>query len=284
MNKPVMIKTMNSPVHQFTRSPVISLAFSPCPNDTFIFDAMVHSKIDMEGLEFDYRMADVEELNQMAFMGQMEMLKVSYHAWLYLREDYILLESGSAMGFGNGPMIIGRKQYSLNDLESLTIAIPGRYTTANLLLKIFAPKATGKKIMVFNEIEDAVLNGTVDAGVIIHENRFTYQDKGLVKISDLGEQWEHLTHCPIPLGAIIVKRSLGNNMIGRLNRIMRRSVEFAMTNPGSSMPFVRQNAQEMDEAVMRKHIQIYVNEFTVDMGEKGKKAIHKLSEAKNDLI
>jgi 1,4-dihydroxy-6-naphthoate synthase len=262
----------------------ISLAFSPCPNDTFIFDAMVHGKIDTEGLEFDYSMADVEELNRKALMGQMAMIKVSYHAWLYLREDYILLESGSAMGFGNGPMIIGKKQYSLKDLEFLTIAIPGKYTTANLLLKIFAREATDKKIMVFNEIEDAVLKGIVDAGVIIHENRFTYQDKGLVKISDLGEQWEHLTHCPIPLGAIIVKRSLGDEMISRLNRIMKRSVQFAMTNPGSPMPFVRQNAQEMDEAVMRKHIQLYVNEFTVDIGEKGKKAINKLSEVTNDLL
>lgn len=262
----------------------ISLAFSSCPNDTFIFDAMVHYKIDTEGVEFDYRMADVEELNQMALNDQVEMTKVSYHAWLYLRENYFLLDSGGAMGFGNGPLVIGKEPFSLNEIENLTIAIPGEFTTANLLLKIFLPKALDKKIMVFNEIEDAVLSGAADAGVIIHENRFTYQEKGLVKIADLGEQWEHLTQCPIPLGAIVVKRNLGYEMINRLDRIMKRSVEFAMTNPDSSISFVRENAQEMDDAVMRKHIQLYVNEFTVNMGESGKKAIKKLLEVTKDLI
>ena len=274
---------MSSPVHHFTNSPVISLAFSPCPNDTFIFDAIVHRKIDLEGMEFDYKMADVEELNLSAFSGQMEITKVSYHAWLYLRKDYILLESGSAMGFGNGPMIIGKKSYLIDEIESLKIAIPGKYTTANLLLKIFAPKATNKRIMVFNEIEDAILNGLVDAGVIIHENRFTYQDKGLVKIADLGEQWEQMTRCPIPLGAIVVKRNLGYEMINRLNRVMKRSVEYAMKNPDSSMSFVRENAQEMDEEVIKKHIKLYVNEFTVNMGEPGKIAIKKLLDITNDM-
>jgi 1,4-dihydroxy-6-naphthoate synthase len=262
----------------------ISLAFSPCPNDTFIFDAMVHHKIDTEGLVFDYRMADVEELNHMALEDRSEMSKVSYHAWLYLRDRYILLDSGSAMGFGNGPMIIGKKQYSLSEIEAITIAVPGKYTTANLLLKIFAPRAMNKMIMVFNEIEDAVLNGTVDAGVIIHENRFTYQNKGLLKIADLGEQWEQLTHYPIPLGAIVVKKSFGSEMINRLNRIMKSSVEYAMKNPDSSAAFVRENAQEMEEDVMKKHIHLYVNEFTVAIGKTGKKAIKKLSDLTIDMI
>jgi 1,4-dihydroxy-6-naphthoate synthase len=261
----------------------ISLAFSPCPNDTFIFDAMVHHKIDVEGLEFDFRMADVEELNHMALNDQMQMTKVSYHAWLYLRENYTLLDSGSAMGFGNGPLVIGKEYFLLGEIEKFTIAIPGELTTANLLLKIFVPEATDKKILVFNEIEDAVLNGAVDAGVIIHENRFTYQAKGLVKIADLGEQWEQLTHCPIPLGAIIVKKNLGSEMISRLNRIMRRSVEYALKNQDSPMTFVRENAQEMDEMVMKKHIQLYVNEFTIDMGDIGKRAIGKLLEVTNNL-
>ena len=263
---------------------VVSLAFSPCPNDTFIFDAMIHHKIDTEGLEFDYRMADVEELNHMALEDRLEMMKVSYHAWLYLRDHYALLDSGSAMGFGNGPMIIGKKQYSLNEIESLTIAVPGKYTTANLLLKIFAPKAMNKKFMVFNEIEDAVLNESVDAGVIIHENRFTFKNKGLVEIADLGKQWELLTHCPIPLGAIVVKRILGFEIISRLNRIMKRSVDFAMNNPDSSLAFVRENAQEMNMAIMKKHIELYVNEYTVDMGETGKKAINKLSDITNEML
>jgi len=275
---------MSSPIRQFTNSPVISLAFSPCPNDTFIFDAMVHQKIDTEGLSFDYRMADVEDLNHMAMNDRVEMSKVSYHAWLYLREKYFLLDSGSAMGFGNGPLVIGKKACSLEDLENMAIAIPGEYTTANLLLKIFAPKAKNKKIMVFYEIENAILDGKVEAGVIIHENRFTYQDKGLVKIADLGEHWEQMTHCPIPLGAIVVRKSLGSDLISRLNRIMKRSVEYAMNNPDSSMDFVRENAQEMDEMVMKKHINLYVNEFTMDMGETGKNAIIKLLDVTNDFL
>ena len=267
---------MSLPVHQFTSSPVISIAFSPCPNDTFIFDAMVHQKIDTEGLSFDYRMADVEELNHMAINDQAEMSKVSYHAWLYLRDKYFLLDSGSAMGFGNGPLVIGKKACSLEDLENMAVAIPGEYTTANLLLKIFSPKAKNKKIIVFNEIVNAILDGKVEAGVIIHENRFTYQDKGLVMIADLGEQWEQMTQCPIPLGGIVVRKSLGSDMISRLNRIMKRSVEYAMNNPDSSLDFVRKNAQEMDEKVIKKHINLYVNEFTRDMGETGKNAIMKL--------
>ena len=262
----------------------ISLAFSPCPNDTFIFDAMVHHKIDTEGVDFNYRMADVEELNQMALREKMDMTKVSYHAWLYLRENYFLLDSGSAMGFGSGPLVIAKKHFSLNELDNLTIAVPGALTTANLLLKIFLPKAGGKMIMVFNEIEDAVLNGFADVGVIIHENRFTYQDKGLVKITDLGEQWEHTTQCPIPLGAIVVRRSLGTDMITRLNRIMKRSVEYAMANPDSSLSFVSENAQEMDQTVMRRHIELYVNEFTADIGETGRKAIKKLLELTSEII
>ena len=265
-------------------SSVVSLAFSPCPNDTFIFDAMVHGKIDTEGLAFDHRMADVEELNHLAFKKQVEMIKVSYHAWLYLQEDYALLDSGSAMGFGNGPMVIGKIPCQLKDLENMQVAIPGEYTTANLLLRIFAPRAKNKKIMVFNQVENAILDGIVEAGVIIHENRFTYQDRGLVKIADLGELWEQMTRCPIPLGAIVVKRSLGQDMIDRLNRIMNKSVEYALNNPGSSMDFVGKNAQEMDEAVMKKHIDLYVNEFTRDMGETGKNAIRELISLTKNLL
>jgi 1,4-dihydroxy-6-naphthoate synthase len=262
----------------------ISLAFSPCPNDTFIFDAMVHGKIDTEGLKFDYRMADVEELNRTAFMGHADMIKVSYHAWLYLRKDYTLLDSGSAMGFGNGPLIIAKKEFELSEIENLTIAIPGEFTTANLLLKIFLPGATHKKIMVFNEIEDAVLEGVADAGVIIHENRFTYLQKGLVRIADLGERWENLTGAPIPLGAIIVKNSLGTDMHSRLNRIMKRSVEHALSNPGFLSSFVRENAQEMEESVMRKHIGLYVNDFTVNLGKGGRMAIENLITYSNQII
>ncbi len=262
----------------------INLAFSPCPNDTFIFDAMVHNKIDTEGLEFNFTMADVEVLNRRAMDGNIDMCKVSYHAFLYLKRNYDMLDSGSAVGFGNGPLIISKKKYTVEDLETLSIAIPGEYTTANLLLKIIAPLARKKKVLVFHQIEEAVSNGEVDAGVIIHENRFTYEKKGLRKVADLGEYWENRMHSPVPLGGIIVKKSFGHEVIRKINRIMNRSVVFALQNPGSVMAFVRENAQEMDEEVMKKHIGLYVNDFTVDLGEEGKKAVQKLFEAAKDCI
>jgi 1,4-dihydroxy-6-naphthoate synthase len=263
---------------------VITLAFSPCPNDTFIFDALVHHKINTEGLEFDVEMMDVEQLNHLAMQGTISMCKVSYHAFLFLRDTYVMLDSGSAVGFGNGPLIISRKKYSLEDLELMTLAIPGEYTTAHLLLKIMIPLVRKKKMMVFHEIEEAILSGKVDAGVIIHENRFTYEKKGLVKVADLGEYWENIMHSPVPLGGIIVKKSLGPEMISKLNRVMRRSVIFALENPASAMGFVREHAQEMDDEVMKKHIALYVNDFTVALGDEGEKAVGKLFEAAKDMI
>ncbi len=263
---------------------VLSLAFSPCPNDTFIFDALVHGKIDTEGQRFDYVMEDVETLNHLAMKGAKDMIKVSYHAWLYLRDQYTLLDSGSALGFGNGPLLIALKQYPVDRLKYLTVAIPGEYTSAHLLLKIALPDITNKKIMPFDRIEDAVLEGDADAGVIIHENRFTYMNKGLVRIMDLGEYWENLTHQPVPLGGIVVKTALGTEMIGRLNRLMRRSVEYALQHPDGAMDFVRGNAKEMSDGVMRKHIGLYVNDFTLDLGIEGKKSVQTLIEKYQEII
>ena len=257
---------------------VINLGFSPCPNDTFIFAAMVHGMIDTEGLEFDYRMEDVERLNHLAMDGGMDMVKVSYHAFLHLSPVYRLLDSGSALGFGNGPLLISKKKYSIGDLDDLTVAIPGEYTTAHLLLKLIAPRIRRKKILVFNGIENAILKDEVDAGVIIHENRFTYERKGLQKIADLGEAYENLTHYPIPLGGIIAQKKLGKEMLDRLNRILHRSVAYAMENPGAVMDFVRSNAQEMEDEVILKHIHLYVNDYTLDLGTEGRQAIARLFE------
>jgi 1,4-dihydroxy-6-naphthoate synthase len=256
----------------------ISLAFSPCPNDTFIFYAMTHGKVDTEDISFGYHMADVETLNHLALRGEAEMIKVSYHAWLYLINNYALLDAGSALGFGNGPLLISKKEYKPEDVPGLTIAIPGQYTTAHLLLRFAFPDAGKKRITVFSEIEEALLKGVADAGVIIHENRFTYASKGLRKITDLGEYWEKQTGAPIPLGGIVAKKSLGYETINKLNRTMKRSVIWAMEHPDETMDFVRENAREMDEEVMRKHIGLYVTEFTIDLGEKGKEAVRKLSE------
>ncbi|MCX6252049.1 MAG: 1,4-dihydroxy-6-naphthoate synthase [Bacteroidetes bacterium] len=256
----------------------LSLCFSPCPNDTAIFDAMVHAKIDTSGFKFEVRLEDVETLNRLAMEGVPDICKVSFHAFLYLRERYELLTSGSALGFGNGPLVISKKKYSMEDLENLTVAIPGEYTTAHLLLKIASPGVKKKKVMVFSEIEDAILRGEVDAGVIIHENRFTYEKKGLYKITDLGDLWEKLTGLPVPLGCIVIKKSLGPKIIKKINRVMHESVGFAMEYPDDVMEYVKQHAQEMDEEVMKKHIRLYVNSFTLDLGIIGRKAINALFE------
>jgi len=263
---------------------MVRLAFSPCPNDTFIFYAMTHGKIDTEGLEFSYHLADIETLNHLAMEGAPDMVKVSFNAWLHLRKTYHLLESGSALGYGNGPLLISKRDITPEILRESVVAIPGQYTTAHLLLNFAVPGIREKKIMVFSEIEDAILRGDADAGVIIHENRFTYQGKGLVKILDLGEFWERSTGEAVPLGGIIARRDLGDDMIGRLNRIMRRSVEFAFDHPEETMGFVRQHAQEMDEEVMKKHIALYVTDFTLSLGVKGHSAIRTLTENAEKLI
>ena len=215
------------------------MSFSPCPNDTFIFYAIVHGRIDLEGLSFTWDTDDVETLNHKAFAGERNMIKVSYHAYLSLRERYELLDAGSALGFGNGPLLISKNYKSTEELFNRKVAIPGEHTTAHLLLKIAAPRITRKQVMLFSEIEDAISDGSVDAGVIIHENRFTYQQKGLHKIMDLGEFWEKQTGMPESLGGIIVNKDLGKVMIGKLNRIMKRSVEYAFEHPDETMEFVQ---------------------------------------------
>ncbi|HEY5511566.1 MAG TPA: 1,4-dihydroxy-6-naphthoate synthase [Prolixibacteraceae bacterium] len=254
----------------------LTLGFSTCPNDTFIFDAMVNGRIDTEGLRFNLHLADVEELNQLAFASTLDISKVSYHAFAYLSAAYQLLSAGSALGFNNGPLLISKHKNFPDELDGLKIAIPGKFTTANLLLSIAYPKLQHKKEYLFSDIEEVILSGEADAGVIIHENRFTYQAKGLKKIVDLGEYWDQLTGLPIPLGGIVVKRSLPHEIRLRINRVLRRSVEYAMANPNDSLPFVRKHAQSMDESVMRSHIELYVNDFAVDLGTKGREAITAL--------
>lgn len=259
----------------------LSLGFSPCPNDTFIFDAMIHQKIDTEGLSFEVVFDDVETLNQKAFQADLDITKLSYHAYAYLTENYVLLHSGSALGFGVGPLLICNKnEYSSLDMESLRhqasnlrIGIPGKYTTANFLLSIAFPEAKNKIEMKFFEIESALLNNEIDLGVIIHENRFTYQDKGLKKIIDLGEYWEDLTHGPIPLGGIMIKRNLPEEIKQKVNRIIRRSVEYAFDHPDSGFNFIRSLSQEMSTEVIKRHIELYVNKFSIDLDEPGRKAV-----------
>jgi 1,4-dihydroxy-6-naphthoate synthase len=254
----------------------LTLGFSPCPNDTFIFDAMVNGKIDTEGLEFDVVMADVEELNRAAFKSEPDITKLSYHAYAHLTKDYILLNSGSALGNNCGPLLIASKEHDIQNLSALSVAIPGRYTTANFLLSFAFPQLKNKKEILFSEIENKVLNGEIDLGVIIHENRFTYHERGLICIMDLGKNWEEKTGLPIPLGGIVCRRNFDKNLQLKIERVLRRSIEFAFANPDSSKDFVSCHAQEMSEDVMQKHINLYVNHYSLELGEKGKKAIETM--------
>ena len=258
----------------------LKLAFSPCPNDTFIFDALIHSKIDTRGYQFEVLYEDVENLNKGVFAEQYDISKLSYHAYAYARDNYQLLNSGSALGFGVGPLIICKdpnlvqkiKNNSI-DLKTLKVAIPGVYTTANFLLGIAYPAITNKVTMLFSSIEEAVIQGEVDLGLIIHENRFTYPDKGLFKVEDLGEYWERTTQHPIPLGGIAVKRSLPEAVKKDINDLIQESIEYAFKNPGSSKSFIKSLSQEMDDEVIKQHIDLYVNKFSIDLGPNGKEAI-----------
>ena len=253
-----------------------TLGFSPCPNDCFIFDALIHKKIDTQGIDFEVVMEDVEALNNRAFKQELDITKLSYHAFLYVTNHYALLNSGSALGFNCGPLLVKKTTAEIQNLDTASIAIPGKYTTANFLLSIAFPNAKNKKELLFSEIENAVLLNKVDAGLLIHENRFTYQEKGLEKIIDLGEFWENLIHAPIPLGGIVVKRNIDNSLQKTIDALIKQSVEFAFSNPESCMPFVKQHAQEMSEEVMKKHIALYVNNFSIDLGITGKNAIQLL--------
>ena len=257
----------------------IQLAFSPCPNDTFMFDAMIHGKIDTEGLEFNVELHDIETLNKKALQSVFDVSKISFFAFTSVAEQYQLLTSGSALGTNCGPLLISKKEIKLSDLKNKIIAIPGKNTTAHFLLNTAFPEALHKKEMVFSAIEQAVLTEIVDAGVIIHENRFTYQDKGLLKLLDLGEYWEKTTGLPIPLGGIAVRRSLPLDLKQKINRIMRESVLYALSHPSEVSDFIKMNAQEMDEDVIQQHINLYVNSYSVDLGEKGKQAVYRMFES-----
>ena len=263
----------------------LSLGFSPCPNDTFIFDALIHHKIDTEGLEFEVAYHDVETLNKKAFNKELAITKLSYHAFAYAVEDYELLDAGSALGFGVGPLLITKNKKLAETLadyagkglpeefQNLIIGIPGKYTTANFLLGLAYPDLQNKEILVFSDIESALLSGEIDLGLIIHENRFTYQEKGLFKVIDLGDFWEKTTESPIPLGGIVISRDLPADIKNKVNRLIRKSVEYAFQHPKAGLEYIRSHAQEMEEEVMYKHIELYVNQYSKDLGELGKKSI-----------
>ena len=259
----------------------LSLGFSPCPNDTFIFDALIHHKIDTEGLDFDVFFDDVETLNKKALQGELDITKLSFHAFAHVSDKYVLLDAGSALGFGVGPLLISKTAYTPEEVKSkpsLSVGIPGTYTTANFLLTIAFPELQNKKELVFSAIEQSLLNQELDLGVIIHENRFTYAQKGLHKIMDLGDYWEQQTGMPIPLGGIMINRNIDLETQLIVNRLIRKSVEYAFEHPEASSDFVRHHAQELDESARKQHIDLYVNKYSIDLGDLGKRAIRVLFE------
>jgi 1,4-dihydroxy-6-naphthoate synthase len=254
----------------------LTLGFSPCPNDTFIFDALVNKKIDTEGLDFDVRLEDVETLNQWAMQGRLDISKISYGVLPLVLDRYELLDAGGALGKGVGPLLIARRPIPSEDISECSIAIPGQRTTAHLLFSLAFPAARHKEFMIFSGIEDAVLAGRVDCGVIIHENRFTYQHKGLTKLLDLGEFWEKETGAPIPLGGIVLRCGQDPAFAVKINALIRKSLEYAFSHYPDLPDYVRDHAQEMDQQVMRRHIDLYVNNYSLSLGHDGEKAIRTL--------
>jgi len=258
----------------------VSLGYSPCPNDTFIFYAMIHGKIDTGGLSFNEVLLDVETLNRKALNAEIDITKISYAAYGHLRDRYSLLRSGGALGKGCGPLVVAKHEFSMEDLRNRRIAIPGRLTTAYLLLQLFDSSfilhPSSLVEMPFHKIMDAVANEEVDAGLIIHESRFTYPSYGLKQLVDLGEWWEEDTGLPIPLGCIIARRSLGDDLNSRIDRTVRQSVEYAFSKRNEPMTYIKEHSQELSDHVINQHIDLYVNNFSIDIGREGEKAVSAL--------
>lgn len=254
----------------------LTIGFSPCPNDTFIFDALVHHKIDTGSLDFEPILEDVETLNQWALEGKLDITKLSFPAYFSSLNNYVLLNAGSALGKGVGPILVKRPGFEINNIADHIILIPGINTTANLLLTFAFPEAVRKRPMLFSEIEDLVISELADMGVLIHENRFTYEKNGLEKVADLGELWEEKMKVPVPLGGIAIKKTVDKLTSSKVDLLIRKSLEYAFENSPAIPAYVKEHAQTMSEEVMQQHINLYVNNFTLDLGEDGKTAIRAL--------
>lgn len=254
----------------------LTLGYSPCPNDTFIFYALVHGVVHSPDFGFTERLEDVETLNRLALEKELDITKISYHLLGFIREEYCLLRSGGALGRGCGPLVVSRRLNGMGELRGKRIAVPGRYTTGYLLLRLFDPELDNVVFLPFHEIMEAVARGEVDAGVIIHESRFTFGNYGLIKLLDLGDWWEKETGQPIPLGGIVAKRSLGREAHAALNRALKASVEYALAHPDEANAYIRAHSQEMSAEVCAAHIALYVNRFSIDLGAEGEAAVTAL--------
>ncbi len=251
----------------------ITLGFSPCPNDTFIFDALVNKRIETGNYIFEPVLEDVEALNKKAFEQKLDVTKISIGAYAGASAGYIILDAGSALGKGTGPVLVSKKPVAEKDFSNLKIAIPGKFTTANLLLSFLYPAITNKTEILFSEIESQVIEEKVDAGLLIHEGRFTYEKRGLLQLSDLGEVWESKMHVPLPLGCIAASRKLSSIECTELSNLIRSSIEYAYKNPSAGEAYIRQHAHEMEPEIIARHIALYVNNFSLTLGREGREAI-----------
>lgn len=254
----------------------LKLAFSTCPNDTFMFEAIVNKRVDTLNYDFELTLADIDVLNKLTSNNEADIAKISFNNYPLISKNYQLLRSGSAIGFGNGPMIISKHKIELNELKYKKIAIPGENTTANLLLKRLFPDIRTKKVYLFSDIEHAILENEVDAGLIIHETRFTYKQRGLQQIADLGHEWEKQTGLPLPLGGIAIKRDLSEKIKTDIQQIMQESVNYAINNPKKSMLYVKSHAQEISDEVVNQHIDLYVNSKSIRIDSESESAINEL--------
>ena len=254
----------------------LKLAFSSCPNDTFMFHALVHGLVDTEGLSFDVDIYDVEELNERAQRGVYDMTKLSYHGWFTVRDAYDMLETGSALGYDCGPLLVCRADRPQQPTPESRVAVPGRYTTGALLYSLAYPGLGTQIPMLFSDIEGAVSRGVADLGVLIHEGRFTYRDKGLALVCDLGAWWQRTSGCPIPLGGIAVRRSLGAEIAAKTARVLHRSISYAFAHPEASRAYVASYARELSASIQQQHIDMFVNRFSLDLGEEGRRAVDTL--------
>jgi len=260
----------------------LSVAYSPCPNDTFIFNDLANGKLTGGDLTLDVHLHDVETLNRMALDGVYDVTKVSFHAYLLARRKYDLLSVGAALGHGCGPIVVARREIGPDEFAGCTIAVPGELTTAHLLLRLWAPQFRRRVFVRYDEVMDRVSAGQADAGVIIHEGRFVYERAGLVKLADLGEWWQGRTGLPIPLGGIVARRGLGAETIGRFEDLLRQAIRNSLDHPGGTAEYVREHAREMDPAVLKEHIKTFVNDYSLDMGDDGRAAIRRMADMARD--
>lgn len=261
-----------------TNRNTITLGFTPCPNDTFIFDGLVNGPLEIPGYDIREQLHDVETLNQMAFAETLDVSKLSFYAWLMVKHNYRLLDCGGALGFGCGPVVIARQSLKREDMAGCRVVIPGQWTTAHLLFRLWAPESEQRRFIPYDRIFEAIESGQADCGVIIHESRFTFEQAGFRRVVDLGAFWEETTGLPIPLGCIAVHRRIPREVVDHLEAQIRESITRAQADPGAALPYLRAHAQEMTRAVLDAHIQTFVNAFSLSMGPQGRAAVDALEQ------